>query len=69
MALTAKRPSRAEDSRMRLMQEVTGDTGRKRRLNAEIEESLHKRIKMCAAEEGRTISEITRSLWLEYLNK
>ena len=69
MALTAKRPSRSEDNRMRLMQEVTGDTGRKRRLNAEIEESLHKRIKMCAAEEGRTISEITRSLWLEYLNK
>ena len=69
MALTAKRPSRSEDNRMRLMQEVAGDTGRKRRLNAEIEESLHKRIKMCAAEEGRTISEITRSLWIEYLNK
>ena len=69
MALTAKRPSTADDNRMRLMQEVAGDSGKKRRLNTEIEESLHKKIKVRAAEEGKTISEITRSLWIEYLKK
>ena len=69
MALTTKRPSTADSSRRRLMQEVAEETGRKRRLNAEVEESLHRRIKMRAAEEGRTISDITRSLWIEHLNK
>ena len=60
MALSAKRPSRGE---------VTGTTEKKKRLNAEIEESLYRRIKMKAVEEGRSISDITRDLWSEYLSK
>jgi hypothetical protein len=69
MVLSAKRPSRADETRQRLMQDVTDTTERKRRLNAEIEETLYRRIKTRAAEEGRTISQITRDLWFEYLSK
>lgn len=69
MALTVKRPSRGEDARARLMESVTDTNEKKRRLNAEIEEQLYKRIKVRAAEEGRTISQITRDLWIEYLSK
>lgn len=69
MALTTKRPSKADDTRQRLMQDVTDMGEKKRRLNADIEESLYRRIKGRAAEEGRTIADITRELWLEYLSK
>ena len=69
MTLTPRRPSRAENNRDRLVQEVTREAERMRRLNANIEDSLYRRIKIKAAEEGRTIAEITRELWIEYLGK
>jgi TRAP-type C4-dicarboxylate transport system substrate-binding protein len=70
MGLSAKRPSRGDETRQRILQEVTETaTEKKKRLNAEIEESLYKQIKMKAVEEGRTISDITRDLWAEYLSK
>lgn len=67
MALTAKRPSRGDEARKRIMQDIKGGAEKKRRLNAEIEDSLYRRIKIRAAEENRTISEITRELWIEFL--
>jgi predicted DNA binding CopG/RHH family protein len=51
------------------MEQVVDSEEKKRRLNAEIEDSLYRRIKMKAAEEGRTISEMTREMWIEYLSK
>jgi hypothetical protein len=69
MALSAKRPSRGDEARQRILHEVSETTEKKKRLNAEIEESLYRRIKMKAVEEGRSISDITRSLWAEYLSK
>lgn len=70
MGLSAKRPSRGDEARQRILQEVTETaTEKKKRLNAEIEESLYKRIKMKAVEDGRSISDITRDLWSEYLSK
>ena len=69
MALSAKRPTRGDEARARIMQEVMETTEKKRRLNAEIEESLYRQIKAKAGEEGQSISQITRSLWLEYLSK
>jgi len=70
MGLSAKRPSRGDEARQRILQEVTETaTEKKKRLNAEIEESLYKRIKMKSVEEGRSISDITRDLWSEYLSK
>ena len=69
MALTAKRPTRGDEARARIMQEVTETTEKKRRLNAEIEDSLYRQIKAKAVEEGQSISQITRTLWLEYLSK
>ena len=66
MALTTKRPS--QQPRERLRQEVVSADEPKKRLNAEIEASLYRRIKAQAAHEDRTISDITRALWLEYLS-
>jgi TRAP-type C4-dicarboxylate transport system substrate-binding protein len=69
MALSAKRPSRGDEARQRILKEVTETTEKKKRLNAEIEESLYRQIKMKGVEEGRSISDITRDLWSEYLSK
>ena len=69
MALSAKRPSKGDETRKRIMQDVTGMTEKRRRLNADVEDSLYRRIKLRAAEEDRSISEITRDLWTEYLSK
>ena len=69
MALSSKRPGRRDETKSRLMHAVTETAERRRRLNAEIEDGLYRRIKARAAEDGRTISDITRALWLEYLSK
>ena len=69
MALSAKRPNRSDEARSRIMQEVTETTEKKCRLNAEIEDSLYRQIKAKAVEDGQSISQITRSLWIEYLSK
>ena len=69
MALSAKRPSRGDDARKRILHEITETTEKKKRLNAEIEETLYRKIKMRAVEQGRSISDITRDLWSEYLSK
>lgn len=69
MGLSAKRPSRGDEARQRILHEVTETTEKKKRLNAEIEESLYKKIKMRSVEEGRSIADITRELWVEYLSK
>lgn len=69
MTLSAKRPSKGDETRKRLMKEVTGATEKTKRLNAPVEESLYKRIKARALEDEKSIAEITRKLWIEYLSK
>ena len=69
MALSSKRPSQRDEIKSKLLSDVTETNEKKRRLNAEIEDSVYRRIKGRAAEEGRTISSITRDLWVEYLSK
>ena len=69
MALSSKRPSQRDEIKTRLLNDVAETNEKKRRLNAEIEESLYRRIKGRAAEDGLTISSITRNLWIEYLSK
>lgn len=69
MGLSAKRPSRGDETRKRILHEVTETNEKKKRLNADIEESLYRQIKLKSAEEGRSISDITRDLWSEYLSK
>ena len=67
--LSKNRPSKATKTREKLLKEVTDTSEKKRRLNTDIEDSLYKKIKIQAIEEGRSISEITRQLWVEYLSK
>lgn len=69
MALKAGRPSKGDETRAKIMRDVTESGEKTKRLNADIEETLHARIKMRAAKEGRSISDITRELWVEYLSK
>jgi hypothetical protein len=66
MALTAKRPSRTKDQ---LLEEVRDTNEPKKRLNADVEASLYRRIKARALVEERSISDITRQIWIEYLSK
>lgn len=66
MSLSAKRPSKVKDQ---LLHEVQDTTEPRKRLNADIEASLYRRIKAQAVREERTISDLTRNLWLDYLSK
>ena len=66
MGLSAKRPSRIKE---RLLQDVTATGEPKKRLNADVEASLYRRMKAQALKEDRTVADITRSLWVEYLSK
>lgn len=66
MSLSAKRPSRTIKDE--LLTQVRSDHEKPKRLNAEVEASLYRRIKIQAATEERSISDITRHLWIEYLN-
>ncbi|MCP4406345.1 MAG: hypothetical protein GY807_00985 [Gammaproteobacteria bacterium] len=69
MALSAKRPSKGKDLKTKLLQDVTETGGKTKRLNADIEQNLYRRIKARALEEDRSVSAITRQLWVEYLSK
>ena len=66
MSLSARRPSKMKD---RLLQEVQDTNEPKKRLNAAVEANLYRRIKSQAVREDRSISDITRELWIEYLSK
>ncbi|WP_227272258.1 hypothetical protein [Roseobacter weihaiensis] len=68
MALSAKRPSRGNDARKRILHGNTETTEEKKRLNAQIEETLYRKIKVRAVEEGRSIPDITRDLWSERMS-
>ena len=68
--MSARRPSRAEQAHDRMLRDVTtSEVGQIRRLSVELPLELAKEIKIRAATEDRTISDITRALWVEYLNK
>lgn len=69
MALTAKRPSKGVEIKSRLMDEAMESNVKKKRLNADIEEDLYKKIKTRAVQEGRSVTDITRELWITYLSK
>lgn len=72
MALNRNRPSKTtkeKTQKEKILSDVTDSTEKKKRLNTDIEESLYKKIKIKSVEEGRSISEITRELWIEYLSK
>lgn len=69
MALSSKRPTQRDKIKSKLLHDITETDEKKRRLNIEMEDTFYRRIKSRAAEEGRTISSITRELWVEYLSK
>lgn len=76
--MPSKQDETPEEMRDRLMRDVT-EVGEKeeeppaqakmKRLNVEIEESLAKRLKIKAAQEGRSIADITRAALIDHLNK
>lgn len=52
-----------------LLHEVQDTQESKKRLNTDVDASLYRRMKSQALREERTISDITRQLWTEYLSK
>ncbi len=66
MPLSTRRPA---TEKSRLLQELRESVPPLKRLNADIEASLYRKMKAQAVKEDRTLSEITRELWLEYLRK
>lgn len=69
MGLSTKRPSRADETRTKLLRDVKGTSGVTKRLNIEMDADLYKSLKMQSAEEDRSISDIVRDLVGEYLSK
>lgn len=65
MALSTKRPS-AKDRLLQSMQDTAGPV---RRMNIDVDAQLYRRMKRQALEEDRTLSAITRELWLKYLEQ
>ena len=65
MALSTKRPS----EKTRLLDEVRETAVGTKRLNIDVEATLYRRMKTQAVKEDRTLSDITRQLWAEYLSK
>jgi hypothetical protein len=66
MSLSTKRPSQVKEH---LLHEVHDTREPRKRLNTDLEASLYRRIKAQAVREDRSISDITRQLWVEYLSK
>lgn len=66
MTLNAKRPSQINPEKAKLLNQVTGTATK--RLNADVDPGLYHKIKVHCAIENRSISEMTRFLWVEYLN-
>lgn len=62
MTISTSRPSKARLKRSLFDAEKT-------RLNCEMDKTLYKRIQKRAIDEERTVSKITRQLWLEYLER
>ncbi len=67
MSLSAKRPSKT--IKEKLIEDVQDTDAPKKRLNADVEDNLYKQIKTRAVMEDRSISDITRQLWIDYLRK
>lgn len=67
MSLSIQRPS--QNIKDKLLQDVQNIDEPKKRLNLDIEISLHRRIKAYCAMENKTIADITRQLWIEHLNE
>lgn len=63
--LKAERPSRKKEKLLAAVQEGAP----KKRLNVEVDAALYRRIRARALEEERSVSEITRQFWIEYLSK
>lgn len=66
MPLNSKRPSRSRTEQLKAQVRSAAET---KRLNAVVDADLYRRIKLKSASEGRSISDITRDLWSEYLSK
>lgn len=71
MALNSKRPSR---DRSEVAEKIKADlvgqgADKPKRLNVIVDESLLRRMKRHALNEDKTISEITRELWITHMSK
>ena len=70
MALQAKRPTPRQETAEKIKRDLAGKGEPAiKRLNVNVTEDELRAMKGRALEEGRTVSDITRELWKEYLSK
>lgn len=67
MVLKAKQSRRNNDAKEQVMQDIAKEETT--RLNADVPVSLHKKVKLQAVEEGRSITDIVIESLKEYLSK
>ena len=67
MGLSAKRPSKANKDK--LLDEVRSTAEPKKRINFDVDADLYRRMRTQAVNESRSVADITRALWVEYLSK
>ncbi len=67
MALTTKNPSRATIKEKLIDEETTKE--KLHRINIDVGDKMYKNLKIRAVQENRTVADITRSLWHDYLSK
>lgn len=65
MSFNAKRPSQINPGKAKLLTQVSDNATI--RLNADVDPNLYHAIKVHCALENRSISEMTRFLWVQYL--
>lgn len=69
MGLSNKRPSKGEEVRKKLMDDITDSKEKMIRLSIDLPKSLRKGLKIKSAEEGRTEAAIVRELLWDYINQ
>ena len=67
--LSTRRPSRGDEARERALREVRDEDEPTVRLNVQVPKSLMRSIKVIAARNDRTVSEIVREFLEEYRRK
>ncbi|MCY3726649.1 MAG: hypothetical protein OXF95_08435 [Rhodobacteraceae bacterium] len=67
MTLTTKNPSRATIEDKLVDKESTKE--KLHRISIDVGDTMYKNLKIRAVQENRTVADITRSLWHDYLNK
>ncbi len=66
-AVEEPKPASAKSTKVSTLTKVAPALGASRRINFDVDDALHRRIRVKAASEGQTIAEVGRRLFDEWL--